>query len=163
MIKQSEKRSIRTGFGFGITSGVITTLGLMIGLNAGTGSKPAVLGGVLTIAMADAFSDALGIHIAEEAKCQQKTKDIWLATLATFLAKFIFAFSFIIPIIIFPLEKAVLISVLLGLTYLAIFSFYLGQRQNESPWPIILEHLLIAILVIFLSQFLGKLIKNYFS
>ena len=39
------------------------TLGLMVGLHAGTHSMPAVLGGILTIAVADAMSDALGIHV----------------------------------------------------------------------------------------------------
>ncbi|MDI6733408.1 MAG: hypothetical protein QME51_05200, partial [Planctomycetota bacterium] len=57
--------SIKTGFSFGSTSGVITTLGLMVGLHSGTHSKFAVLGGIVTIAVADAFSDALGIHISE--------------------------------------------------------------------------------------------------
>ena len=60
--------SIKTGFSFGLTSGIITTLGLIVGLNSGTGSKLVVLGGILTIAIADAFSDALGIHISEESE-----------------------------------------------------------------------------------------------
>jgi hypothetical protein len=56
------KDSIRTGISFGLTSVVITTLGLMVGLHAGTHSKIVVLAGILTIAIADAFSDALGIR-----------------------------------------------------------------------------------------------------
>ena len=51
--------SVKTGFSFGFTSAIITTLGLMVGLNAGTHSRLVVLGGILTIAIADAFSDAL--------------------------------------------------------------------------------------------------------
>ena len=60
------KHSLKVGFSFGLTSGIITTLGLMVGLNYGTSSKLAVIGGILTIAIADASSDALGIHISEE-------------------------------------------------------------------------------------------------
>ena len=60
------KDSIKKGLGFGLTSGIITTLGLIIGLSAGTHSKIAVIGGILTIAFADALSDSLGIHISEE-------------------------------------------------------------------------------------------------
>ena len=40
---------------------------LITGLNAGTHSVAAVLGGIFVIAVADAMSDALGIHLAEEA------------------------------------------------------------------------------------------------
>lgn len=48
-----------TGVFFGATSGVITTVGLIAGLYAGTESVVAVLGGILVIAVADAMSDAL--------------------------------------------------------------------------------------------------------
>ena len=57
------KISIRKGFGFGLTSGIITTLGLMIGLTFGTSSKAIVLGGIILIAVADALSDAMGMHV----------------------------------------------------------------------------------------------------
>ena len=59
-------KGVRTGLFFGATSGVITTLGLITGLNAGTHSITAVLGGIFVIAVADSMSDALGIHLAEE-------------------------------------------------------------------------------------------------
>ncbi|GAI31399.1 unnamed protein product, partial [marine sediment metagenome] len=38
------KHSIKTGFSFGLTSGIITTLGLMVGLHSSTGSKLVVIG-----------------------------------------------------------------------------------------------------------------------
>ena len=40
------KASWKTGLSFGLTSGVITTLGLMVGLHAGTHSRAVVLGGM---------------------------------------------------------------------------------------------------------------------
>ena len=55
-------RPLKKGLGFGLTSGVITTLGLIVGLHAGFQSKAVVIGGILTIAIAD----ALGIHPSEE-------------------------------------------------------------------------------------------------
>lgn len=50
--------SIRKGFSFGLTSGVITTLGLIVGLHSSTHSDLSVIGGILSIAIADAMSDA---------------------------------------------------------------------------------------------------------
>ena len=49
------KHSLEVGLSFGITSGIITTLGLMVGLHSGTHSKVTVIGGILTIAIADLF------------------------------------------------------------------------------------------------------------
>jgi hypothetical protein len=70
-----------------MTSAVITTLGLMVGLHSGTHSRVVVLGGILTIAIADAFSDALGIHVSEESENVHSVRQIWGATIATFLSK----------------------------------------------------------------------------
>ena len=43
------KGPITTGISFGLTSGVITTLGLMVGLHSGTHSAIAVIGGVIIL------------------------------------------------------------------------------------------------------------------
>ncbi|MFB6357478.1 MAG: hypothetical protein ABEJ96_00270, partial [Thiohalorhabdaceae bacterium] len=60
------RESLRAGLNFGMTSGVITTLGLMVGLHSGTRSALAVIGGILTIAVADSLSDAMGVHVSKE-------------------------------------------------------------------------------------------------
>lgn len=70
------KHSLKTGLCFGLTSATITTLGLMVGLHSFSGSKVVVIGGILTIAIADAFSDALGIHISEEAENVHAKREI---------------------------------------------------------------------------------------
>ncbi|MDY0044815.1 MAG: hypothetical protein RBS82_09130 [Syntrophales bacterium] len=153
--------SLRTGITFGLTSAVITTLGLMIGLHSGTGSKLVVLGGVLTIAIADAFSDALGIHISEEAENVHTTGEIWLATIATFMAKFLFALSFIIPVLLLPLSHAIIASLIWGLSILMILSYFIAKAQGESPWKIIGEHLLIAVVVIAITHWVGDFVAKY--
>ena len=79
------------GVSFGLTSGVITTLGLLAGLAAGTQSRLAVIGGVATIALADALSDALGIHLSEEAENVHTAGEVWAATISTALAKLLTA------------------------------------------------------------------------
>ena len=70
-----KNKGARTGVFFGATSGVITTIGLIAGLNAGTKSLVAVLGGILVVAVADAMSDAMGIHLAQEAD-PESTHDV---------------------------------------------------------------------------------------
>ena len=147
--------SLRTGICFGLTSAVITTLGLMVGLHSGTGSKMVVLGGILTIAIADAFSDALGIHVSEESENVHTTRQIWTATIATFMAKFFFALTFIIPVIFLPLLTAIMISLVWGVSILTVLSYFIAKAQNEKPWKIVGEHVLIAIAVIAITHFVG--------
>jgi VIT1/CCC1 family predicted Fe2+/Mn2+ transporter len=149
------KDSLRTGITFGLTSAVITTLGLMVGLHSGSGSKMVVLGGIITIAIADAFSDALGIHVSEESENVHTTGEVWCATIATFLAKFCFALTFIIPVLLLPLETAIFVSVAWGLSILAVLSYVIAKSQGERPWKIIGEHLLIAGVVIAVTHWVG--------
>jgi VIT1/CCC1 family predicted Fe2+/Mn2+ transporter len=155
------KNSLKIGICFGITSGIITTLGLMIGLESGTSSRAVVLGGIFTIAVADAFSDALGIHVSEEAQKGNTSKAVWESTIATFLAKFLFALTFTIPVIFLSLGTAMIAGIAWGLTVLCILTYITSKAENEKPWWPIFEHLLTAVVVITITHFTGDLISKY--
>lgn len=158
------KISIRKGLGFGLTSGIITTLGLIMGLYSGTYSKMVIIGGIFIIAIADAFSDSLGMHISEEAGSKKTTiENIWETTISTFLFKLISALTFVIPVFILELRTAVIVSVIWGLFLLYIFSFYLAKKNKLNPIKIIAEHLIIAILVIIITRFVGNWVAVNFS
>ena len=154
------KDSLRTGIAFGLTSAAITTLGLMVGLHSGTHSRVVVLGGILTIAIADAFSDALGIHVSEEAENAHTVREIWTATVATFLAKFLFALTFVVPILLLPLSTAILVSLVWGMTILAILSYAMAKAQGKLPWKVVSEHILIALVVIGITHWVGDWVST---
>ncbi len=149
------KDSLITGLSFGMTSGVITTMGLMIGLQSGTNSRSVVLGGILTIAIADAFSDSLGIHISEEAENVHTEAQIWTATISTFLSKFLFALTFLIPVLLFNLQTAVIIGVIWGMSVLTFISYIMAKTQKQPILRVIGEHLLIASAVIAITHYVG--------
>jgi hypothetical protein len=131
------RHSIRVGFSFGLTSGAITTLGLMVGLHSGTHSRLVVIGGILTIAIADAFSDALGIHMSEEAEGRHTEREIWESTIATFFAKFVLALTFVVPVFLLELSTAILVSVIWGLCVLTLMSLPFG---GEDDWEHLATH-----------------------
>lgn len=153
--------SIRKGFSFGLTSGIITTLGLIVGLHSGTHSNIVIIGGILVIAIADAMSDALGVHISEESENKHSTKEIWESTVSTFLSKFVFALIFIIPVLFLQLSTAIIVCVIWGLSLITIFSYYIAKQQNVKPYSIILEHLIIAIMVIMITHYVGDWIATF--
>jgi VIT1/CCC1 family predicted Fe2+/Mn2+ transporter len=157
------KHSFKIGFSFGLTSGIITTLGLIVGLHSGTHSTLAVIGGILTIAIADAFSDALGIHISEESENKHTEKEVWQSTVSTFLSKFVFALTFIVPILLFELSTAIFLSVVWGLFLLGLLSLHLAKRQKKKPWKVIVEHLTIALLVITIAHYVGDWVSLTFG
>ncbi|MCW8955863.1 MAG: hypothetical protein OQL09_03195 [Gammaproteobacteria bacterium] len=157
------KKGVLTGLNFGLTSGVITTLGMMVGMHSGTHSTLAVVGGILTIAVADSMSDALGIHVSKEAENTLSTSELWLATVITLITKFVMACSFLLPVLLFELDVAITVSVIWGLLVLTLISYKLARSQQENPMHVIAEHLAIAILVIILTHYLGDWIASVFA
>lgn len=150
------RQSFKKGLSFGLTSGVITTLGLIVGLNSSTHSNIVVMGGILVIAIADAMSDALGVHVSVESENKFSTKEIWEATFSTFLSKFIVALTFILPILIFELNTAIWICIFWGVALIIGFNYNLAKEAKEPPHKVISEHLLIAIVVIVVTHFIGQ-------
>jgi len=156
-------KGARTGVFFGATSGVITTVGLIVGLYAGTESVVAVLGGILVISVADAMSDALGIHLAQEADPDSTNEHIWLATFFTLFTKFVVAISFAVPLMWLPLQTAVIVSIGWGLVIIALLSWFLARAQQNPVLPVVLEHLGIAIAVIVISYYIGHWVHTAFA
>lgn len=158
------KNALRIGLSFGLTSGIITTLGMMVGLNAGTHSRVAVIGGILTIAIADSLSDALGMHLSEETEDKSpSTRDVWIATLSTFFSKLVFASIFIIPILALDLDTAIMASVALGMFLLGTLSYVVAKARNSNPILAIVEHLLVALVVIILTSYVGNWVAENFG
>jgi vacuolar iron transporter family protein len=151
------------GVSFGLTSGIITTLGMMVGLDSGTHSKAVVISGILTIAVADAFSDALGMHISEESNRDTNNSDVWRSTVATFISKLFFALTFLVPVLFLELETSIIVSVIWGLCALTWMSIRMAASKKEKVIGVVMEHLLIAVLVILITHFMGDFIGRNFA
>jgi VIT1/CCC1 family predicted Fe2+/Mn2+ transporter len=157
------KKSTRKGFSFGLTSGVITTLGLMIGLNYSTHSRLVLIGGILTIAIADTLSDALGIHLSEESDSKNNHHQVWDATFSTAIYKFVVTLTFLIPVLLFSLQTAIFTSIFWGFFLLSFLSVQMARSQKRKALPIVSSHLTIAVVVILLTYLLGTIISNLFG
>ncbi len=163
---QKYSHQLITGISFGLTSAVITSLGMIVGLYSATSSKLAVVAGIIIMAIADGLSDAVGLHMAEEAevekgKAKHTPKEIWLTTLFTFLSVCGFSLTFAVPILIFPLKIAVFLAIGWGILLLILLNFYTAKIKKESPIKLISEHILLALFVIIISYLIGNLIAMW--
>ena len=157
------RHSVKVGVCFGLTSATITTLGLMVGLHSGTRSQSVIIGGIFVIAIADALSDAMGIHISEESENRHTPREIWESTIATFFSKFLFALTFIVPLLIFRLSTAIIVNIIWGLSLLSVFSFSIAREQNTDTWKAVAEHLVLAVAVIFATHYVGSWVSSVFE
>lgn len=153
--KRTTKRLYETRFSFGAASGIITTLGLIVGLDTWTHAKAGIIGGILVMAVADNISDSMGIHVFQESECLD-SKEVWFSTFSNFFARILVSTSFILPIVFFPLKTAVVLSIIWGLLLLSFLTYLVAKDRKVNPAIAILEHIAIAIAVIVLSKVVGK-------
>ena len=151
-------KSIKSGLSFGLTSGIITTIGLIIGLGIGTNSKTVVIAGILTIAFVDALSDAFGIHMEKESE-HKNSKDIWRASIATLVSKIILALTFLVPVWFLDLNNALIASIIWSGVLLIVLSYIIAKSNKEKILKVVGEHLGIAAIVIVLTYFIGEIIS----
>ena len=53
------------------------------------------------------------------------------------------------------LETAILVSLVWGIFMLTVLSYFIARTEGKSPWGIIGEHVLIAVVVIFITHYVG--------
>lgn len=164
---QKYSHQLITGISFGLTTAVITSLGMIVGMHSATSSKLAVVAGIVVMAIADGLSDAVGLHTAEEAEVENgrrkhTSKEIWLTTLFAFLSVSGFTLTFAIPILLFSLETAVFLAIAWGILLLILLNFYIAKIRKENPTKLISEHILLAIFVVIVSHVVGSLVAMGF-
>ncbi len=150
-------------FSFGITSAIITSLALMIGLNEVSNPKLSIISALLLIAIADNISDSLGIHIYRESQSSNAKKNSNVYTFSNFFTRLTVILFFVMLIIFLPLEYAILSSVIIGIFLLSLLSYLIAIYQKTNPYLSILHHVGIAIVVLITSHFLGQLITGMFN
>lgn len=133
---------------------------MVVGVNASTSSRLAVIAAIISIAIADAFSDAVAMHVSEESEGVHTRKDVWEATMATFLTKFAFAMTFVIPIWFLALDLAVLVDIIWGLLIMTVFNIFLARSQEERVLRVVFEHLTIAIVVVLITYTAGSFLST---
>lgn len=153
-------RAATKGFSFGLTSAVITIIGMVVGVNTATRSRIAVIAGIVSVAVADTMSDSFGIHISEEA---EGDTNVWKSTIYTFLSKFSFAILFLLFFLFFDINIAVILSIVVGVLIISVYSFIMAKIQDKTAWKVVGEHLLIAVVVISLTYLTGYLIRTYLT
>lgn len=157
MIKLDQ--ALFTGLGFGATSGIITTLGLIVGLETLTNSISTALAGIYIIAFADGLSDALGIHLSQESNKKIDHKEVWASTFYTLLFKILIALSFTVPLLLYPSITGVIICIVWGYLLLGVLSFVIAKRKNESSIGIVLEHWIIMTFILVVTYLIGIYVR----
>lgn len=143
-------------FSFGISSAVLTTLGMVVGLNAATASRVAVVAGIVAVAVADSLSDSMGIYTSQRVESGTPASTALIAAMNTFMGKFIFTLSFILPFVFLSFSHAIYASILWGATLLGLVSIQIAYVQEENVAGTILKNEIVAASIILVSFLAGR-------
>jgi vacuolar iron transporter family protein len=146
-------------YSFGVTSAIITSMGLIAGLNYGAHTKATIVGGLLIIALVDNVSDAFGIHVYKESETSDR-KEIFATTIGNFLVRFVVTLSFILLTIILPTSMIVWAASVWGLLLLALLSVNISRAKGSHTAMEIVKHLSLAGAVIIASKYIGLFITT---
>jgi VIT1/CCC1 family predicted Fe2+/Mn2+ transporter len=147
-------------FSFGVTAAIVTSMGLIIGLDAATANKSTILGGLLIVAIADNLTDSLSVHIYQEAE-QLEPRAAFHATLTNFAVRLGLSLSFVFLMVILPLRVAIVASILWGLMLLTGLSYVVARTRKLPVLREIAKHVAVALVVMLSSKIIGHIIWAY--
>jgi VIT1/CCC1 family predicted Fe2+/Mn2+ transporter len=137
---------------------------MIVGLNEATSSKLTVFAGIVIMALADGLADAAGFHIVEEAevengRAKHTMKEVWVSTIVTFIAVGGFISTFAIPVLLFQLKTAIILDIAWGMLLLILLNYYIARSKKEDASRLILGHISLALFVVIVSYFAGRLMS----
>ncbi len=145
---------------FGITSGILTALGVLATVNGATAATLAVIAAIAGIAVGDSSSDAFGMYMSKISERGASQRTAMRYALATLAGKCLFPFTFILPMIFLPLHLAVWVDYAWGAVALSLLSTEQALVAQDSIVRKIGCNLGVAMLIVLLSTGVGELIAR---
>ena len=145
-------------FALGATAAVMTSMALIVGLGSADTGKAGIIAGLLIIGIADNLSDSLGIHVHEESETGS-TGALALAV-SNYITRLLLVCSFLALVLLHPPTVARVASLAWGAVALSVLTYFIAKARGARPWSQILLHLVVASIVIALSQAIGVAIRR---
>jgi predicted adenylyl cyclase CyaB len=143
---------------FGLTSGVLTTIGVLVGVNSATSSRLSVIAAVAAIAVADSCSDAFGMYMAKVSERGGSTHQALRFALGTLAGKAVLPLTFIVPLLVLPLSAAVGVDLAWGALTLVLLSAEQAVVEQQSVARRIGRNLGLALVILMNSALVGWLV-----
>jgi VIT1/CCC1 family predicted Fe2+/Mn2+ transporter len=147
-------------FSFGGTAAIVTSMALIVGLNAATATKATIISGLLVVALADNLTDSLSIHIYQESE-RLEERNAFITTLTNFTTRLVLSISFVLLVLLLPITSAIIVSVIWGFSLLIALTYMLARDRNVSVASEVFKHVAVALMVIIASQGIGAWIPAH--
>jgi len=147
---------------FGGTAAIVTSTGLILGLEAAAGSRQTIVSALLIVALADNLSDSLSVHIYQEAE-RLESREALLSTLANFATRLMVALSFVLLVVVTPRDSMPVAAGAWGFILLALLTYRIARARGAPVGREIAKHVMVAAIVLAISRWLGAWIAGAFG
>lgn len=139
---------------FGGTAAIVTSTGLIVGLDTATISREILITSLLIVGIADNLTDMLSVHIYQESEGLPKQQAL-NTTIANFGVRLSVCLSFVGIVALLPMQIAMAVAVGWGLLLLAGITYLVAKARRARILPEIVKHAAVAVAVIILSRMIG--------
>jgi predicted adenylyl cyclase CyaB len=143
---------------FGITSGILTTIGVLVGVNSATASRLSVIAAVVAVAVADSCSDAFGMYMAKVSERGSSARQALRLAFGTLAGKAVLPLTFIVPLLIFPLGAAIWVDLAWGALTLGLLSAEQAVVEQQAIARRVARNLGLALVIVVNSALAGSLV-----
>ena len=143
-----------TWISFGGTSALITSMGLILGLDAAASGRQGIISALLIIALADNLSDSLSVQVFMEAERLEHRKAL-ISTVANFCTRLLVALSFVALVIMLPRSLMALGVGAWGFLLLISMTYWIARAQGAHIGKEIGKHIIVAVVALAISRWLG--------
>jgi len=150
------------GMTFGVMDGVITVIGVLVGLYV-LGNPLLVIAGILIAGFAGSLANAAGIHVSQETEGKHPPEEVMTSTVLAFASTASVTIILVLPFFFLDMGLAVAVSVTMGLLFIAGVGVFVAgklRKRGTEKAKLVAEYLLIVSMVIVLSYGFGLLVKN---
>ncbi len=113
---------------------------------------------LLIAALADNLADALSIHVFQESE-QLDKKAALTGTVTNFFTRLLLCISFVPLVGLLPLAHVAVVSIVWGMLLLAILTCLVARERKVKPFPEVVKHLVVAVVIITASMTTGHWIR----
>ncbi len=147
---------------FGGTAAIVTSMALITGLNAVNAGKATIVSALLIAAIADNLTDSLSVHIYQESERLER-REAFLGTMSNFVTRFTVCLSFVLIVMQWQGRAAAVAGIAWGMSLLAALTYVIARERKAGVLSEIAKHLVVASMVLFVSQAVGHWICRCMS
>jgi len=143
-----------TRISFGGTAAIVTSMALIVGLDAANAGRTAMVSALLIAAVADNLTDSLSVHVYQESE-RLEEREAFIGTVSNFVTRLVVCLTFVLIVVLFRTHVAAIGGIVWGMLLLTVLTYILARHRKVGAMSELGKHLAVALVVIFVSKGIG--------